>query len=383
MHIRAFARLSVLAMFALIGGATVGAAFGHWTVGDPGALRITRSYSPKYGAVATVALPPAIVAAVPAPTSTPSPAPAPVKVAAIAPKPAPLPPPPQAVAPAKLPFDSSVMPVVLRAPSYMEKMDSAPAGGGLAAWRQHAVTVDVARGTPVIAIVIDDMGLDQPRSARAVALKGPLTLAYLPYARELVAQTAAAHAAGHEIILHQPMEPMGHENPGPNSLTVGMLQGEITTRVSESLDRVPFAVGLNNHMGSRFTRESNAMRSVMTVLKSRGLLFLDSRTAADSVGGVVARVHRVPFAERDVFLDNDTSAPAVQARLAEVEAIARRNGAAVAIGHPHEGTLAALEPWLESVEQRGFALVPITTIVARREQRMGPQVKVETLSRQR
>ncbi len=85
---------------------------------------------------------------------------------------------------------------------------------------------------------------------------------------------------------------------------------------------------------------------------------------------MVARVHRVPFAERDVFLDNDANAPAVQARLAETELIARRTGAAVAIGHPHEGTLDALETWLETIEQRGFALVPITTIVARREARM-------------
>jgi polysaccharide deacetylase 2 family uncharacterized protein YibQ len=225
------------------------------------------------------------------------------------------------------------------------------------------------------------MGLDQNRSMRAVALKGPLTLAYLPYARDLVTQTAAAHAAGHELLVHQPMEPMGHENPGPGALTIGMLSGEIAIRVSESLDRVPFAVGLNNHMGSRFTRDSGALRPVMTVLKERGLLFLDSRTAADSVGTVVARVHRVPFAERDVFLDNDATAPAVQARLAETEMIARRTGAAVAIGHPHEGTLDALEKWLDSVEQRGFALVPITTIVARRESRNAVQAKVETMSK--
>ena len=94
---------------------------------------------------------------------------------------------------------------------------------------------------------------------------------------------------------------------------------------------------------------------------------------------MVARVHRVPFAERDVFLDNDATAPAVQARLAETEMIARRTGAAVAIGHPHEGTLDALETWLESVEQRGFAVVPITAIVARREARNAVQAKVETM----
>jgi hypothetical protein len=368
-HLHAFARLTVLALCALLGGASLGAAVGHWTESDNGAPRIVRSHSPKYGPVATVAIPP--------PAVTP-----PVVVAAVvAPKPAPVAAPVQAVAPPKMPPPSGpVMPVSLRAPA-PERFERSPGGEALAAWRRYAVVVDVAPGTPVIAIVIDDVGLDQNRSMRAVALKAPLTLAYLPYARDLAAQATAAHAAGHEILVHQPMEPQGHENPGPNALTIGMLAGEITIRVSESLDRVPFAVGLNNHMGSRFTRDSGALRPVMAELKRRGMVFLDSRTAPDSVGTVVARVHRVPYAERDVFLDNDASAPAVQARLAETEMIARRTGAAVAIGHPHEGTLDALETWLDTVEQRGFALVPITTIVARREARMAVQVKVETMTR--
>lgn len=362
-HLHAFARLTVLALCALLGGASLGAAVGHWTESDNAAPRIVRSHSPKYGPVATVAIPPPVVVA-----------------AVVVPKPAPVAVPVPAVAPPKVPPAGPILPVTLRAPA-PERFERSSGGDALAAWRRYAVTIDVAPGTPVIAIVIDDMGLDQNRSMRAVALKGPLTLAYLPYARDLAAQAYAAHAAGHELLVHQPMEPMGHEKPGPNALMMGMLAGEITIRVSESLDRVPFAVGLNNHMGSRFTRDSTAMRPVMAELKRRGLLFLDSRTAADSVGTVVARVHRVPFAERDVFLDNDAMASAVEARLAETEMIARRTGAAVAIGHPHTGTLDALEKWLDTVEQRGFALVPITTIVARREARMSVQAKVETMTR--
>jgi polysaccharide deacetylase 2 family uncharacterized protein YibQ len=131
------------------------------------------------------------------------------------------------------------------------------------------------------------------------------------------------------------------------------------------LDRADLAVGINNHMGSRFTVARATMVPVLQELKARGLLFLDSRTAAATVGPAVAQDMDVPYAVRDVFLDNDPSRDAVDARLAETEAIARRHGHAVAIGHPHDGTLDALEAWLDEVTGKGFLLVPISAIVRR------------------
>jgi polysaccharide deacetylase 2 family uncharacterized protein YibQ len=119
-------------------------------------------------------------------------------------------------------------------------------------------------------------------------------------------------------------------------------------------------------MGSRFTASEPDMRLVLAELKRRGLLFLDSRTIAGSVGAAVATQLGVPFAERDVFLDNVQSADAVEAKLAELERIARAHGHAIAIGHPHDATIAALAAWLPTLRARGFALVPLSTIVKRR-----------------
>jgi uncharacterized protein len=243
---------------------------------------------------------------------------------------------------------------------------SPPVAPTAPAWQRYAAAAPPADGRPVVAIVIDDLGLDRKRSARTVALRGPLTLAWLPYAGEVGRQAAAARDAGHELLLHAPMQPQGRENPGPNALTTNLPPDEIRRRVAGYLALLPEAVGLNNHMGSHFTRDAQAMAPVIEELRSRGLLFLDSRTALDSIAASVARAADVPTAVRDVFLDNEQSAEYVNARLAEVEAVAKRRGSAIAIGHPHEATLNALEPWLASLSARGLVLVPLTAVVRRR-----------------
>lgn len=240
------------------------------------------------------------------------------------------------------------------------------AEAGEAAWQRYAVPVSGAEGRPMIAIVIDDAGIDRQRSLQAMTLKGPLTFAFLPYAHDLAAQTAAAYASGHELIVHLPMEPDdGLADPGPNALMTGLDHGEILRRLRWGLARFDGYVGVSNHMGSGFTADSSGMRTVMTELKARGLLFLDSRTTRESVAVRIARDLGVPHAERNVFLDNEVAPEAVRARLAELEQVARQDGFAVGIGHLHDVTLAELARWLPEVEGRGFALVPISAIVRR------------------
>jgi len=229
---------------------------------------------------------------------------------------------------------------------------------------RNAVSIAVPPGRNLIAIVIDDMGVDRVRSDRATALPAPLTLAFLPYARQFEVQIATARARGHETLVHVPMQPVGTEDPGPGALTLALEPVEIRTRLAASLDRAGPVVGINNHMGSRFTVDRDAMRPVLEELKARGLLFLDSLTSGATVGPAVAREMGVPYAMRDIFLDNDPRAASVRARLAEVERVANRQGHAVAIGHPHDGTLAALAAWLPDVRERGFVLVPVSAIVS-------------------
>lgn len=252
-------------------------------------------------------------------------------------------------------------------PTPMPGPNAAVAPPAEPAWRRYAVGVAVPGGRPLIAILIDDAGLNRRNTARLVALEGPLTLAYMTYAGDLEKQSAAARARGHELMLHVPMEPLDDgEDAGPNALETGLDAGELRRRLLWGLDRLDGYVGVNNHMGSRFTAWEPGMAMVMEELKRRGLLFVDSRTIGDSLGASMAERYAVPHADRDVFLDNDEDGAAVAERLTELEAVAHRRGMAIGIGHPHDGTLAALAEWLPTLAEKGFVLVPVSTIVERR-----------------
>jgi hypothetical protein len=241
-----------------------------------------------------------------------------------------------------------------------------PARPDQQAWRRDAVAVADPQGRPMIAIVIDDLGLDRRNADRVMQLPGPLTLSFMSYADDLTAQTRAAHAAGHELLVHVPMQPLDSDlNAGFNVLRPDLPQEELRRRIEWALSRFDGCVGINNHMGSRFTADAGGMAVLFAELQRRGLLFLDSRTTPATVGGAMAAHFGVPFASRNIFLDNEISAEAVEAQLARVEADARRLGFAIAIGHPHDGTIAALAQWLPTLSQRGFALVPISRIVER------------------
>jgi hypothetical protein len=134
-------------------------------------------------------------------------------------------------------------------------------------------------------------------------------------------------------------------------------------------------MGLNNHMGSRFTRDARAMRPVLEELAGRGLLFLDSRTSGASVGADLARRLGVPSTGRDVFLDNEIDARAIRAQLIELERVASRRGSAVAIGHPHDATIDALAQFVPEMMGRGMQLVGVSAVVRQRARDGAPQLQ--------
>jgi uncharacterized protein len=231
-------------------------------------------------------------------------------------------------------------------------------------WLRNAVA-SVPDHRPAVAVVIDDLGLHRRGTAALNRLRAPLTLAFLPYATDLDEQTSAARAAGHELLVHVPMEPRSDDWPGPNALTSQLGPAELVSRLRSHLRSFRGFVGVNNHMGSLLTTDVQRMAILMAELRQRDLLFLDSRTTPQSVAAREAERSRVPFAERDVFIDNELDLQAVLRALAQAETIARRQGHAVAIGHPHDVTIAALQRWLPGLDARGIALVPISAIVAR------------------
>jgi uncharacterized protein len=236
-------------------------------------------------------------------------------------------------------------------------------------WQKHALPFAIPATAPMIAIVIDDMGVDRRRSQRATTLPGPLTLSYLTYANDITTQTRKARAAGHELMLHVPMQPGNADiDPGPNFLNASNSPEETLRKLRWGMGQFEGYVGLNNHMGSRFTQDKDGMRLVLNEVKSRGLLFLDSRTSGRSVADEIAHETGITFASRNVFLDHVDDRDTVRKQLAQTERLARRNGSAIAIGHPRDATLDILEEWLATLADKGFVLAPISAIVIRSHQ---------------
>jgi uncharacterized protein len=286
-----------------------------------------------------------VVAVLPPPIETPHPAP-------VAPAP------PSRAAPPAMP-EATLPPALEPAPP--------PSHADAPPWLRFAQAAPPAEGRAMVAVVIDDLGLDRKGAEQAIRLPAAITLSFMTYAQDLPHLTAAAREAGHEMLLHVPMEPVdAHADPGPNALRIGLDRDETLHRLRWGLDRASGYVGINNHMGSKFTSDAAAMAPVIEELRARGLLFLDSRTAASSAGEAVARQLGVPHAARDVFLDNEGSAAAIAARLVDLEQTAARRGAAIAIGHPHEATLAALAAWIPTLAEKRLVLVPLTAIVRQR-----------------
>lgn len=235
-------------------------------------------------------------------------------------------------------------------------------------WMQNALDAPLPHDGPIIAIVIDDMGVDRKRSRHMWEdVPGPLTLSFMSYADDLPEQTQAAKKSGHELMLHMSMEPSNAAiDPGPNVLMTAMADSEIKSLTDWGLNRFSGFVGVNNHMGSRFTEDAHAMGVVLSEVKDRGLLFLDSRTSPKSVGRSVARDLGMPVLERNVFLDNDNDVDKVRHQLEQVERLARKQGFAIAIGHPRDATIAALKTWVPDAISRGLNIVPVSMLLKSR-----------------
>ena len=223
--------------------------------------------------------------------------------------------------------------------------------------------IEPAQGKGKIAIVIDDMGMNAGLSARAIRLPADVTLAFLPYAPRLEQQTQAALSAGHDLMLHLPMEPIGKENPGPNALLTNQSEEEWGKIINIAFKSFRGFIGVNNHMGSKFTSDTKGMEYFSKQIVERDVFFLDSRTNGVSLAEKAMQQVGVRTAVRDVFLDDMISAQNVRNELRRTEQIATRNGQAIAIGHPHAVTLEVLEQWLPQARERGFEIVRVKDLV--------------------
>ncbi len=203
---------------------------------------------------------------------------------------------------------------------------------------------------PMVAIIIDDMGYHKRLGNELLALPLNLTFSFLaaaPYTQELEEK---AFQTGRVVFLHLPMEPKSKEwDAGPGALLAGQSKAEQAALFQKNFKAVPHAVGVNNHMGSLYTENREAMDSLMVLLAEQELFFVDSFTTSASTAVLAARDAGIPTARRDIFLDNVHSQDKVCAQLKKLVERAEKKGFAIGIGHPNDATLAALTNCGESL----------------------------------
>ena len=230
-------------------------------------------------------------------------------------------------------------------------------------------SIELSDTTPLIAIIIDDLGNQKESGNRVIALPGPVACAVMPHTAYANYLAEAAYVAGKEVMLHLPMQPVEmNRYSGPGEINLDTNQSNMRQILNADLNAVPHTVGVNNHMGSLITRHPGHMEWLMDELGRRGnLYFIDSYTTASSIAYQMALEKGVPTARRNVFLDNEMSASNIAMEFARLKREATEYGFAIAIGHPYTVTLDYLEKELPLLAEQGFKLVPVSRIVELQE----------------
>ncbi|WP_233520531.1 divergent polysaccharide deacetylase family protein [Flocculibacter collagenilyticus] len=214
-----------------------------------------------------------------------------------------------------------------------------------------------------VAIVIDDLGYHH-YDMQAVELPGHITASILPHTP--YAEKIAKHAQqlNKDVMLHIPMEAMSGKALGPGALTAAMKKDEVILSLMRAKQEIPFAVGVNNHMGSRLTAMQQPMQWTMEFLRKHNMFFLDSKTVAHSKAETVAKQNGVHALHRHVFLDNIQTEQEMLKEFKRMIRIAQRYKSAVAIAHPYPETFTFLRKYLPELKSKyNVDLVPISELL--------------------
>ena len=218
----------------------------------------------------------------------------------------------------------------------------------------------------VIAIIIDDIGNNYAAGKRVINSSLQVTCSILPARPHSIKLARLAHQNGKEVMLHLPMQASKSEQLGHGGLTSEMTKKEFTSTIEISIDAIPHAQGINNHMGSLLTSDTAYMEWLMQTIANRdeNLFFVDSKTTVKTVAADAAQSYYIPSVRRDVFLDSiPNDKDFVKQQVQQLIKIAKQKGYALAIGHPHHATLSVLEQELSSLSEQDIQLVTVSELI--------------------
>jgi len=220
---------------------------------------------------------------------------------------------------------------------------------------------------PWISIIIDDIGYRRNEDFEALNLPGPLAFAIMPHSPHAARISDLAVENGKDVLLHLPMQAVEADMNrflGPGGLTMDMTRRQFVRTLTDDLHSFPHIIGINNHMGSLLTQQTDYMEWLMHIIKGSGKFYIDSLTTSESVAGGIARENHVPYMRRDIFLDDMQNAAYVNDQFDELIDLAKHNGHAIAIGHPHPCTLSVLAKRLPKLYEYGVMLVSLKQMMS-------------------
>jgi polysaccharide deacetylase 2 family uncharacterized protein YibQ len=217
---------------------------------------------------------------------------------------------------------------------------------------------------PRIALIIDDIGNSLTQAHRFLRLNIPITFSVLPRLRYSYLLAKEIQKDGHDVMLHQPMEPYNaHLDPGPGALYVGDEAMTIGRIIDDNVSDVPYAIGVNNHMGSRFTECTSEITDTLRIIKEKELFFIDSLTSNHSKAYRTARRLNMTAARRNIFLDNSRDESTIMLQLHRLKQCAREHGYAIGIGHPYGVTTRAIGDFINRFDHSDISFVHISDIL--------------------
>lgn len=214
-----------------------------------------------------------------------------------------------------------------------------------------------------LAIVIDDCGSDMTTLEKLNKLPIPLTYSVMPNKPHTTESAQSGYQAGRKIFVHLPMQPLNVSSSESVFIGPDMSDNKVKSTTNELLDQVPHAIGMNNHQGSMATADTRLMKDVMSVMKKRKLVYLDSRTNSTSVGEQTATSMGIATSRNNLFIDNDADVSAIKQRLRQGGEIAKSNGSAIVIGHCRPKTAQALSEMVDELHKEGIDIVFVTELM--------------------
>ncbi|AIZ79163.1 divergent polysaccharide deacetylase family protein [Actinobacillus equuli] len=244
----------------------------------------------------------------------------------------------------------------------------------LAIFLQGLLFITLPAQAGKLAIVIDDIGYRMKEDNAIYALPKEVSVAIIPVAPYATARAKKAYEQKRDVLIHLPMQPQNKQQPiESGALMIGTSEAKVSQLIQAARNQVPYAIGLNNHMGSGATADRTTMSHLMKVMAQQQLFFLDSKTGP-SVAAKVAKEFGVKALERNLFLDDSDLLSDVQRQFDTAIEYARKHGSAILIGHPRKNSVAVLEQGIANLPQdiqlvsmgslwRNEAVVPASTLI--------------------